>query len=431
MCLRRHISKGSLASMSNDTTTGASSALAGMAQARGDVGPGVLLGYVMTRAARTRGELARVCGLARSTIGQRLEPLLAAGLLQESEAVVGSRGRPSRILELNPRAGLIVAIDIGEERTRIALSDLEAHIIAEKVETLQLSEGPEPLLDRITAVAHEMILEAAIRHIPVAGIGLGLPAPVDYDAGRVMGWSIMAGWDGYDIRRHLSRIWPVPILIDNDVNLLTLAEQRFYWPNERYLFYVKAGTGVGSGMIIDGKVNRGAQGAAGDIGHAHIAGYGDPQCRCGNSGCLESLVGGWALARDLRRSADLEGHDARDVVAMIRRDDSAAVTALRSAGRILGEAVAYATSLLNPDVIVIGGRLAMTGDHLLAGVREVVYQRSLPLATRQLQIVTTHFKSRAGIAGAAHLVRDHVLAPAAIDTALARGAAPIGWDAGR
>jgi len=211
------------------------------------------------------------------------------------------------------------------------------------------------------------------------------------------------------------------VLIDNDVNLLTLAEHRRFWPSARHLFFVKAGTGVGSGMVIDGAVNRGAQGAAGDIGHAHVAGFGDPQCRCGNVGCLESLVGGWALARDLG-----EGHDARDIAERLRRGDSAAVAALRNAGRIMGESVAYATSLLNPDVIVLGGLLGSTGDDLMAGIRQVVYQRSLPLATRRLQIVPTRFKSRAGIAGAGHLVRDHVLAPSTLDARLTVGKSPFG-----
>ncbi|HET6481246.1 MAG TPA: ROK family protein, partial [Actinoplanes sp.] len=231
---------------------------------------------------------------------------------------------------------------------------------------------------------------------------------------------IMSGWEAYDIRRHLRRSWPVPVLIDNDVNLLTLAEHRRHWPTQRHLFFIKAGTGVGSGMVIDGAINRGAQGAAGDIGHAHIAGFGDPQCRCGNVGCLESLVGGWALARDLQ-----EGHDARDIADRVRRGDSAAVASLRNAGRVMGESVAYATSLLNPDVIVLGGLLATTGDDLLAGIRQVVYQRSLPLATRQLRIVPTKFKARAGIAGAGYLVRDHVLSPAALDARLAVGKSPF------
>ncbi|MFI9627366.1 ROK family protein [Streptomyces sp. NPDC052042] len=388
-------------------------------------GPGHILELITTGRAQTRSGIARITGLSRSTVSQRLDALLEAGLVWEGGTSASSRGRPSRALHLNAAAGIIIAVDIGESRTRVAVTDLEAKVLSDSVEPLVLSEGPRTLLGRITATVHEVIRDAGAEGKPVAGIGLGLPAPVDYEAGHVLGWSIMTGWDNYDIRAHLRADWPVPILIDNDVNLLTLAEHRRFWSDQRNLLYIKAGTGVGSGMVIDGHVHRGTQGAAGDIGHAHVSGFGDPQCRCGNQGCLESLVGGWALARDLREGRDAQGGDARYVVDRVRHGDSRALAALRRAGRVLGESAAYATSLLNPDVIVLGGLLGTTGGHLMAGVREVVYQRSLPLATRQLQIVTTRYKSHAGITGAAFLVRDHVLAPSTLDSALAAGSSPF------
>jgi predicted NBD/HSP70 family sugar kinase len=386
---------------------------------RADDGPGRILQLITSGVARTRSSIADITGLSRSTVGQRLDALFGANLIRESDENVPTRGRPSRALQLNPRAGVMISVDIGEERTRIAITDLNTVILGDHVERLDLGHGPDVLLDKITATVRDTISQLDLGNTPVAGFGLGLPAPVDYEVGRVMGWSIMSGWEGYDIRGHLTQSWQVPILIDNDVNLLTLAEHRRFWNGQRHLLYIKAGTGVGSGMVIDGSVNRGAQGAAGDIGHAHIAGFGDPQCRCGNLGCLEALVGGWALARDLREKEQLDSHDARDVAERVKRGDREAVASLRAAGRIMGEAVAYATSLLNPDIIVLGGILGTTGDHLIAGVREVVYQRSLPLATRQLQITPTKFKSRAGIAGAGYLVRDHLLDPATIDLTLA------------
>ncbi|MCW5251808.1 MULTISPECIES: ROK family transcriptional regulator [unclassified Streptomyces] len=390
-----------------------------------DDGPGRILELITSGRARTRSGIARITGLSRSTVGQRLDALFEAGLVREGAASTSARGRPSRALHLNESAGVVIAVDIGESRTRVAVTDLEARVLADAVEPLALSEGPEALLGRITETVHEVVRDAGAGGRPIAGIGFGLPAPVDYEAGHVLGWSIMTGWDTYDIRAHLRADWPVPILIDNDVNLLTLAEHRRFWSDQRNLLYIKAGTGVGSGMVIDGRVHRGSQGAAGDIGHAHVSGFGDPQCRCGNQGCLESLVGGWALARDLGGGRPGEEGDARSVVEHVRRGDSRAIAALRKAGRVLGESAAYATSLLNPDVIVLGGLLGTTGGHLMAGVREVVYQRSLPLATRQLQIVPTRYKSHAGITGAAHLVRDHVLAPATLDSALAAGSSPF------
>ncbi|MBD0739094.1 ROK family transcriptional regulator [Streptomyces sp. CBMA29] len=408
-----------------ETTGTTGTAPGGPSPWRADEGPGRILELITTGQARTRSALTQVTGLSRSTVGQRLDALFAADLIREGAENVPSRGRPSKTLQLNHAAMLMIGVDIGEERTRIAVTDLNTNILVDRVERLALGEGPDVLLDKITETVRDMIVQAGLGDIPVAGIGLGLPAPVDYDAGKVLGWSIMSGWDGYDIRGHLRRTWQVPILIDNDVNLLTLAEHRRFWRDEPHLLYIKAGTGVGSGMVIGGQINRGAQGAAGDIGHAHIGGFGDPQCRCGNLGCLEALIGGWALARDLRSRQHSDSHDARYVVTQVKRGDTEAVASLRAAGRVLGEMVAYATSLLNPDVIVLGGMLGTTGDHLLAGVREVIYQRSLPLATRQLRIVPTRYKSRAGIAGAGYLVRDHVLNPATLDITLAAGGSPI------
>jgi predicted NBD/HSP70 family sugar kinase len=391
----------------------------------GDDGPGQALDLITSGRARTRTALAEALGLSRSTTTQRLEPLLACGLVREEDDLVASGGRPSRSLGLNPRAGLVVSVDIGEERTRVAVTDLETTVLGERVLALRLDDGPEPLLDRISEAARQVLHEDGLDDAPVVGIGLGVPAPVDSAAGKVTGWSIMSGWDGFDVRDHLRRAWGVPVVVDNDVNVQTVAEHHRFWPHVSHLFYVKIGTGVGSGMVVDGAVNRGAQGGAGDIGHAHVGGYGDPQCRCGNLGCLESLVGGWALARDLRDARRPDMHDARDVARQVTLGEVQAVTRLRAAGRILGEAVAFATSLLNPEVIVLGGLLSVSGDHLMAGVRETVYQRSHPLATRHLRIVPTGFRSRSGTVGASYLVRDHVLSPARVDALLAAGGSPF------
>lgn len=389
--------------------------------AAGEAGPGQILELITSRRAVTRSAIAEVTGLSRSTVTQRLDALFGLGLVMETSELVKSRGRPSRVLRLNRDAAVIGCVDIGEDRTRIAITDLESNILAERVEQFVLSEGPVVLLNRTSAIIRELLATDSIGERALAVVTLGLPAPVDYELGRVQGWSIMSGWEAYDIRTHLGGELGVPVLIDNDVNLLTLAEHRRYWPDERHLLFIKAGTGVGSGMVINGMISRGAQGAAGDIGHAHLSGFGDPPCRCGNFGCLEALVGGWALARDLGDRLPTDGRDARGVLKLARDGDSFSAARLRLAGRTMGEAVAFATSLLNPNVIVLGGALSAAGDHLLAGVREVVYQRTLPLATRRLQIVQTAFKSRAGIAGGAYLGRDYVLSARVVDRAVSNG----------
>ncbi|MBD7918682.1 ROK family protein [Cellulomonas sp. Sa3CUA2] len=386
-----------------------------------EAGPGHVLQLVASGTARTRAAIANATGLSRPTVAQRLESLFAAGLVRESAETESSGGRPAKVLTFQASAAVVLCVDIGEARTRVAVADLVAGILAEEVVAVPVAAGPEALLRRVVATARALLDEPEVPHAPLAAVGVGLPAPVDFATGRPVGWSVMAGWDGYDVRAHLGGVFDVPVVVDNDVNLLTLAEHRTRWPDERHLFYVKAGTGIGSGIVSDGRVNRGALGAAGDIGHARLSGYGDPACRCGNAGCLEALAGGWALARDLSGDGSAgEIREARDVLTLVRRGNDDAVRRLRDAGRTLGEAVAYATSLLNPRVIVIGGMLAATGDHLIAGVREVVYQRSLPLATRELTITTTQLDHHGGVIGAAYLAADSVLDPATVDRALAR-----------
>jgi predicted NBD/HSP70 family sugar kinase len=306
---------------------------------------------------RTRADLAGRLGLSRGTVAQRLEALFAAGLIQESDETLPSGGRPTRALRFNTDFGIALVADIGETHVRVAVTDLEPRILAQDVAETDLTTGPEAVLDWLAAQFRALVARARKTERDIVGIGLSLPAPVDYVGGRVVGWSVLTDWDGFDVRGHLSRAFQVPVVADNDVNVLTLAEHHAFWPRVGNLLFVKVGTGIGCGIMTDGSIYRGARGAAGDIGHIHLGGYGDPLCRCGSTGCVEALAAGWALARDLREKG-LDAHNARDVLALVARNQPDAVQLLRRAGRIVGEVVADAVSLLNPSVVVLGGVLA-------------------------------------------------------------------------
>jgi predicted NBD/HSP70 family sugar kinase len=267
----------------------------------------------------------------------------------------------------------------------------------------------------------EMLTEAGCSPHEVHGIGLDVPGPVDFATGRVISPPIMSGWDGYDIPGWFRPGFDCPVLLENDVNAMAFGEQRTVYPDTDSLLVVKVGTGVGAGIISGGRVYRGADGAAGDIGHVQIAVPGEaapPPCRCGNTGCVEARVGGWALIRDLR-AAGHDPADVADVVGLVRRGDSTAVALVRQAGRLLGRAVADAVSLLNPRVVVLGGQLSAAEEQLMAGVREMVYSRSLPLATSRRQITRSTLGQRAAVIGTAMLLADLVFAPERVDRALA------------
>lgn len=380
-------------------------------------GPGAVLAVILRNGGATRTQLEAETGLSRPTITERLRALAAAGYVKTTSRRQASGGRPAQLIEFNERAYVSLCVDIGEEGARIAVADLKATILADVVIPIQVADGPESVIAEISAAGHELLAAPQFARDRLGGVAIGLPAPVDFGTGRTIGWSVMAGWEGYDVKARFEREFHVPVFVDNDVNLLCLAEHRLHWPDVTHLFFVKVGTGIGSGLVVDGQVNRGYLGAAGDIGHAHVPGHGDPLCRCGNRGCLESLAGGWALARDLQEVSPKydEVHSARDVSATIQRGDSEAMALIREAGRVVGQAVAFATSLLNPAVIVVGGELARAGDHLVAGIRELVYQKSLPLATKDLVITLSSLDTSAGVVGAALLVADALVDPDAVD----------------
>jgi predicted NBD/HSP70 family sugar kinase len=229
---------------------------------------------------------------------------------------------------------------------------------------------------------------------------------------------IMPGWDGYGIAARLRERYHAPVLVDNDVNIMALGEHWARWRDTAHLLFVKVGTGIGCGVITDARIHRGAQGAAGDIGHIHVPDHDDVICRCGNLGCLEAVAGGGAMANRLT-GLGIPAHNSRDVVRHVRDGRPEAMRLVRQAGRELGGVLATAVNFFNPGVIVIGGDIAHADEHLLAGVREVVYRRSTALATRSIRIARSTLDDRAGILGAAVMVIEAVLAPEAIDQQIA------------
>ncbi|MFA9431414.1 ROK family protein [Egicoccus sp. AB-alg2] len=388
---------------------------------RGGSSPGELLRLIMDGRATTRTALAEVTGLARSTIAQRLEPLVSSGLVQETETGVSTGGRPPMVLTFNRAAGVILVADIGATLVRVALTDLAGTVLARTSQELAVAAGPEIVLGEVQARFDELLAQVGRADTDVRGIGIGVPGPVEFARGVAVSPPIMPGWNDYPIPVPFAARFHAPVLVDNDVNIMALGEYERCWRDKvNDLLFVKIGTGIGAGLIVDGRIRRGAQGAAGDIGHIRVVGADHVVCPCSNVGCLEAVAGGGALARQLREHGKQAAGPA-EVVDLVRQGDPDAVGLVRGAGRQLGIVLAGLVNLLNPAVIVVGGRLANVDQQLLAGVRESIYSRSLPLATRNLQIVRSQLGENAGIAGAAALVLEHLLTPDAVDARLASG----------
>jgi predicted NBD/HSP70 family sugar kinase len=253
----------------------------------------------------------------------------------------------------------------------------------------------------------------------VRGVGIGLPGPVDFAHGMAVNPPIMAGWHMFGVADHCRALYGVPVLVDNDVNIMALGEYWVMEPKVEDFIFVKVGTGIGSGLILGGLLHRGTNGAAGDMGHVRTTSD-EVLCRCGNNGCLEATAGGGALAARLReRGFDATG--SRDVVRLVDEGNREAIRSVRAAGRLIGQVLASMVNLLNPELIMVGGDMARAEPQLLAGIREVVYQRSTTLSTTDLQISVSTLGDRAGITGAAAMAIDHILTPSAIDHVLANG----------
>jgi predicted NBD/HSP70 family sugar kinase len=358
----------------------------------------------------TKTEVAARTGLSRSTINQRIDSLLDTRLVTPSGAE-STKGRPAESFAFNRTGGHLLVADIGATGMRVGLCDLSGTILAEVELTIPVTEGPDIVLGLVGDEFVRLLEGAAALPDSVVGIGISVPGPVDTASGQVVHPPIMTGWDQYDIPGWFSRGYDCPVIVDKDANAMAFGEQQVSHPEVRHLLMVKVGTGVGSGLISDGRLHRGADGAAGDIGHNYVSKPAyvrdEPECRCGNIGCLEAYAGGWAILRDLQ-ALGVDADSVDDAVRLLRSGNRDAVRLARNASQLLGEAIAVTVNLFNPQVVVIGGQLAAADDYLFAGIKSAVYRRSLPLATRRIQIVGATQGKQAGIIGLALLVAQSV-----------------------
>ncbi|MGI5228093.1 ROK family protein [Actinoallomurus sp. CA-142502] len=389
--------------------------------AGGPTGPGALLELIRSGRATTRAQIMAHTGLSRSTVAQRLDALTRARYVVESAGGDSTRGRPAGSFEVDAAAGVLLVADIGGSHVRTAVTDLVARPLARRTVNLDVATGPRRVLGTVRRHFGALLAECGRDRDAVRGVALGVPGPVEFGSGTVVSPPIMTGWDDYRVPEFFAGEFAGPLLVDNDANLMALGEHRACHPGEQDLLLVKAATGVGAGLMLGGRIHRGALGAAGDIGHIPAIESGrtgdPPLCRCGNSGCVEAYASGWALVRDLRELGR-EAASVRDVVRLARARDPEVRRLVRRSGRIIGHAVADVASLINPHVIAVAGPLVDADESFLATVREVVYRQSSPLVTRDLSIVRTGLGEEAAIVGAAHLLGDAVFAPAAVDRAL-------------
>ncbi len=367
----------------------------------------------------SRAELGEAVQLSRSKLAVELDRLTEIGLVESGGLAASRGGRRSSIVRL--AEGLrFLGIDIGATSVDVAVTDARMTVLEQIAEPIDVRHGP----DAVLAVVLEMVgkLRSGGQAVDLHGAGVGVPGPVSFRDGVPVAPPIMPGWNQFPVRSVLSQHLGCPVVVDNDVNIMALGEMHAGLARTvDDLLFVKVGTGVGCGIVVDGQVYRGANGSAGDIGHIRVDDEG-PVCSCGNVGCLEAHFSGAALARDATDAAGAGRSDwladrlasvgvltGADVAAAVAAGDQVWVELVRDGGQRLGLLLAGLVSFFNPGMVVLGGGVAAgLGHPLLAELRSVVYRRSLPLATGNLPIVLSDLGSQAGVIGAARMVSDSV-----------------------
>jgi predicted NBD/HSP70 family sugar kinase len=379
-------------------------------------GPGDVLELIRHGRATTRGDVLEATGLSRMTISQRLDALLAAGMIVEGQTSEATGGRRRRSLAFNTSQSHVLVVAIDTTHTRIAVTDLSGAVLVEDSIDVPVSAGPSEVLDRIVLAVGAVLGKQGLDPDDLCGLGLSLPGPVDPVSGRPSQPPMLPGWDAYPVAEHLQPALPgVPVLTANDADAAAMGEYAAGYTHVQSLCLVKVSTGIGTGIVIGGRSYNGVDGGAGDIGHVRVSPRSEARCQCGMQGCLAAVASGRAVAAELR-SLGFAASSGREVRALLRAGEPEAARLTQAAGKRIGEVMATMVCLLNPEVVLVGGALASAP--LLAGMRETLYRLALPRATRHMALQLGSLGEDAAVAGMTRLVVDQEFSPDTVNARL-------------
>jgi predicted NBD/HSP70 family sugar kinase len=353
----------------------------------------------------TQAEIARTTGLSAATVSNIVRELKDAGMVEVTPTSAG--GRRARSVSLSGDAGIVVGIDFGHSHLRVALGNLAHQVLAEETEPLDVDVSAAQGFDRAEQLVRRLAESVGADRGKIAGVGLGVPGPIDLESGTLGSTAILPGWRGTRPAEELRSRLGVAVHVDNDANLGALGE--LTWGSGRGvrdLAYIKVASGVGAGLVIDGKIYRGPGGTAGEIGHITLDESG-PVCRCGNRGCLETFTAARYVLPLLQPTHGPE-LTMESMVRLAKEGDPGCRRVIGDIGRHVGSGVANLCNLLNPGRIVIGGDLAEAGELILGPIRESVGRYAIPSAARQLSVVPGGLGGRAEVLGALALALNEV-----------------------
>ncbi|MBA3822710.1 MAG: ROK family transcriptional regulator, partial [Ktedonobacterales bacterium] len=327
----------------------------------------LVLNYVRTHGGLPRAEVARQTGLSRTTVGNIIDDLLTEGLVRESgsERAIPSGGRRVIPVHFNADVAHIVGIALGRHRLIMVVTDLGANIIGRVEVPFPAYEGPDVCLPLLAAAVRDFISSQGLPWNKVIGVGVGMPGIVK--DGICLSPTI-PGWVGTNVYERLCDLVGLPIYLDNNAKLGALGESRFGNARDvESMLYVRVGTGIGGGLVLDGQVYRGGAGSAGEIGHMVVDPHG-PVCACGNNGCLETFAGKQAIV-DLVRERKPEVADIVTVLQLAQAGDPICIAALQRAGASIGAIVSGLVNFISPVLIVVDGSTMRAGELVLAPIR--------------------------------------------------------------
>jgi glucokinase-like ROK family protein len=376
----------------------------------------------------SKSDLVTFTEYSRTKITSCIDSLLNKNIVVANNITGYTGGRRSKKYCLNGNFGLVAGIDIGATSIDLAIADFSGKLLVRYSEPATVKDGPIRILGQVCSLLEKLIQEGGLGSKKLNGIGIGVPGPVDFSVGSLVSPPIMPGWDRYPIIQTVQQWFPsTNVVVDNDVNVMALGEiYQGAGKGVDNLIFVKIGTGIGAGIICEGRIYRGSSGCAGDIGHIGVDKNG-PMCHCGNRGCLEAVAAGPAIAGRSLSAAQAGKSEillsyyenngnvlrAEDVGNASKEGDATAIEVIRESGQFIGDVLAGLVNFYNPGMIVIGGGVSNLGDLLLSSIRQTVLRRSLPLATRDLLIVFSEIGPDAGVIGAINLAMDNIFTLAA------------------
>jgi predicted NBD/HSP70 family sugar kinase len=388
----------------------------------------IVLNLVRQAGPISRAELARRSNLSRSTISSIIAPLLESNIVREVGAGDSQGGRRPILIEFNYQSAYVIGVELGTETLTVLLTDLAANVLRYVQVPTEIAAGPGACIPQVAALIERTAAAAGVGLGAILGVGVGVPGPLEAAAGRLIAPPIMPGWHSVPLRALLEERLGIRVFLENDANLGALAEQRLGaargWRNVAYVYL--GSRGIGSGLLLDGRLFRGDIGSAGEIGHLMMDEDG-PVCRCGSIGCLEAIAGTPALLQRAR-DAGLRVEWVATLIQFAQQGNAQAVAIIREAGEHLGIAIASLVNMINPGCVVIGGGLATAGNLLLDPLRATLRRRGLPVAAEHVAILPGALGADVVAIGGVTIVIQHAFSSPALMSKAAGSEAGIMHD---